>query len=60
MKDLTEYKKESINPAFIKKLSEKIMNDPEFTLDRAKSSSYAIQFLYLWVKAMFDFNKVHN
>lgn len=37
---------------------DKIMGDPEFTLERAKSSSYAIQFLYLWVKAMFDFNKV--
>ena len=60
MKDLTEYKKESINPAFIKKLTEKIMGDPEFTLERAKTSSYAIQFLYLWVKAMFDFNKVYN
>jgi len=36
------------------------MGDPEFTLDRAKTSSYAIQFLYLWVKAMFDFNKVFN
>jgi dynein heavy chain len=60
MKDLVEYKKENINPAFIKKLNEKIMGDPEFTLDRAKSSSYAIQFLFLWVKAMFDFNKVFN
>lgn len=28
MKDLTEYKKENINPNFIKKLNEKIMNDP--------------------------------
>lgn len=32
MKDLTEYKKENINPALIKKLQEKIMIDPEFTL----------------------------
>lgn len=60
MKDLTEYKKDSINPALIKKLNERIMGDPEFTLDRAKTASYAIQFLYLWVKAMFDFNKVYN
>lgn len=36
------------------------MGDPDFTLERAKTSSYAIQFLYLWVKAMFDFNKVFN
>jgi len=28
MKDLTEYKKENINPAFIKKLTDKIMGDP--------------------------------
>ncbi len=60
MKDLTEYKKENINPALIKKLTERILNEPEFTLDRAKASSYAIQFLYLWVKAMYDFNKVFN
>lgn len=60
MKDLTEYKKENINPAFVKKLQEKIMTDTEFTLERAKTASYAIQFLYLWVKAMFDFNKVFN
>ena len=58
MKDLIEYKKENINPALIKKLQEKIMIDPEFTLERAKTGSYAIQFLYLWCKAMFDFNKV--
>mgnify|MGYP000884199758 CR=1 FL=1 len=29
-------------------------------MDRAKTASYAIQFLYLWVKAMYDFNKVFN
>lgn len=60
MKDLTEYKKQNINAAFIKKLQEKILVDPQFTLDRAKTASYAIQFLYLWVKAMYDFNKVFN
>ena len=60
MKDLTEYKRESINPALIKKLQDKILPDPEFTLERAKTGSYAIQFLYLWVKAMYDFNKVYN
>lgn len=60
MRDLTEYKKESINAQLIRKLQEKILVDPEFTLDRAKTASYVIQFLYLWVKAMFDFNKVFN
>lgn len=35
------------------------MVDPEFTLERAKTGSYAIQFLFLWVKAMHDFNKVY-
>ena len=34
------------------------MIDPEFTLERAKTGSYAIQFLFLWCKAMYDFNKV--
>lgn len=53
---LTEYKKESINPAFIKKLNEKCIPDPDFTLERAKTCSYAVQFLYLWVRAMYDFN----
>lgn len=60
MKDLIEYKKQGINPALIKKLQEKILVDPQFTLDRAKTASYAIQFLFLWVKAMYDFNKVFN
>jgi len=60
MKSLTEYEKESISPQLIKKLQEKILGDPEFTLERAKTASYAIQFLYLWVKAMYDFNKVFN
>ena len=36
------------------------MIDPEFTYERAKTASYAIQFLYLWCKAMYDFNKVYN
>ena len=60
MKDLVDYKKENINPALIKKLNDKIMGDPEFTYERAQTSSYAIKFLYLWVKAMYDFNKVFN
>ena len=57
---LTEYKKESISNAFIKKLQEKCLPDPDFTLDRAKTCSYAVQFLYLWVKAMYDFHNVFN
>ncbi len=58
MKSLTEYDKENINPAFVKKLQDKVLVDPEFTFERAKATSYTIQFLYLWVKAMVDFNKV--
>ena len=60
MNDLVTYKKESINSVLIKRLQEKIMSDSEFTYERAKGASYAIQFLYLWVKAMYDFNKVFN
>jgi dynein heavy chain, axonemal len=57
--ELKGFNKDAINPAYIKKLQEKIMPDPDFTLDRAKSCSYAVQFLYMWVRAMYDYNKVY-
>lgn len=60
MTDLVNYKKESIGAHLIKRLQDKIMVDPEFTYQRAKGASYAIQFLFLWCKAMYDFNKVYN
>ena len=35
------------------------MNDPDFTYERAKQCSFAVKFLFQWVKAMYDYNKVY-
>jgi dynein heavy chain len=62
-KDLLEmlrtYDKDNINPAFIYKLEQRIMTDPDFNLERAKQCSFAVKFLYSWVRAMYDYNKVY-
>lgn len=55
---LKNYDKDHINPYLIQKLESKIMSDPDFTLDRAKQCSFAVIFLYSWVKAMYDYNRV--
>ena len=52
------YDKDSINPAFIKKLEEKIISQPEFSLHSVEKCSYATKFLYMWVKAMYDYFRV--
>ena len=56
---LKSYDKDNINPAFIYKLEQKIMCDPDFNLERAKQCSFAVKFLYSWVRAMYDYNKVY-
>jgi dynein heavy chain, axonemal len=56
---LKSYDKDNINPLLINKLEQRIMSDPDFTLDRAKQCSFAVKFLYSWVKAMYDYNKVY-
>jgi dynein heavy chain len=36
------------------------MKDPKFSLESAASSSFAIKFIFSWVKAMYDFYKVYT
>ena len=55
---LKNYDREAIPAAFISTLEKKIIPDPDFQLERAKTCSYAVQFLYSWARAMYDFNKV--
>lgn len=35
------------------------MPNPDFKLERAKECSFAIKFIFLWITAMYDFNKVY-
>lgn len=35
-----------------------VMSDPEFTYERAKQCSAAVKYLFSWVKAMYDYNRV--
>ncbi|KAL4429885.1 hypothetical protein ABPG74_022908 [Tetrahymena malaccensis] len=56
---LKGFDKNNINPYNIQKLEKTIMPDPDFTLSRAQTCSYAVQFLFQWVKAMYDYNKVY-
>jgi len=44
----------------IKKLEEKITCRPEFTFNAVERTSYATKFLYMWVKAMWDYYKVYT
>jgi len=39
-------------------LERTILKDPDFSLDRAKTCSFAVKYLYSWVQAMYDYNKV--
>jgi len=56
---LMHYNKNNIPQALIQRLEQKIMPDPDFTLERAKTCSTAIQYFFLWIKAMYDYNKVY-
>jgi dynein heavy chain len=56
---LRNYDKDSIPSYLIQKLEQRIISDPDFTLDRAKQCSHAVKFLFSWVKAMYDYNKVY-
>lgn len=55
---LKTYEKESVNPALILKLETKILPNKDFTYQRASDCSFALKFLYSWVKAIYDFNDV--
>ena len=52
------YDKDTINPAYIRKLEEKVLNQPEFTLASVEKCSFATKFLYMWCKAMYDYYRV--
>jgi dynein heavy chain, axonemal len=53
------YDKNTITAATIKKMDEKILNQPEFTFAAVERCSFATKFLYMWCKAMVDYYKVH-
>lgn len=55
---LKNYDRDHINQTLIAKLEQKILKDPDFALERAKTCSFAVRFLYSWVQAMYDYNKV--
>lgn len=55
---LMTYDKDAITGAMIKKLDEKILNQPEFTFAAVERCSFATKFLFMWVKAMVDYYKV--
>ncbi|KAL4427402.1 hypothetical protein ABPG74_009674 [Tetrahymena malaccensis] len=57
---LMTYDKDAITSATIKKLEEKILNQPEFTFAAVERCSFATKFLYMWVKAMVDYYKVYT
>lgn len=56
---LRTYNRENIPHHLIVKLEHKILNDVDFTLERATQCSLAVKFLYCWVRAMYDFHKVY-
>ncbi|CAD8124635.1 unnamed protein product [Paramecium sonneborni] len=56
---LRNYNKDQIKQHMIQQLESKIVNDPDFTLERAKQSSLAVKYLYSWVKAIYDYHKVY-
>lgn len=55
---LKNYDRDHINQKLIQNLENKVLKDPDFALERAKVCSFAVKFLYLWVMAMYDYNKV--
>jgi hypothetical protein len=55
---MKEFKEEakSLKPAVAKKLLDEVIKDVDFNQESAEKSSYAIQFIYQWVSAMYSFN----
>jgi len=41
-------------------LEEKVIPQPEFNIDAVKNCSFATKFLYMWVKAMYDYYRVYT
>jgi len=57
---LKTYDKDNVNPALITKLENKILHHKDFTYQRATECSYALKFLYSWVKAIYDYHKIYT
>ena len=61
-KDLLEkikkYDRDNIKMSAIHKLETQVCSNPNFTLERAKQSSFAIKFLFQWVMAMKNYYSV--
>lgn len=55
---LMSYDKDAINAAYVAKLEQKVISQPEFSLHSVEKCSFATKFLYMWVKAMYDYFKV--
>jgi len=45
---LLGYDRDNINQAYIRKLEQKILIDPDFKLDRAQTCSLAIRYMFSW------------
>jgi dynein heavy chain len=56
---LKGYDRDHINQSLIVKLESKILKDPDFAMERAKTCSFAVKYLYSWCMAMYDYNKVY-
>ncbi|CAD8198362.1 unnamed protein product [Paramecium pentaurelia] len=56
---LKNYNKDSIKQHMVQQLESKIINDTDFTLERAKQCSLAVKYLYSWVRAIYDYHKVY-
>ncbi|CAK81273.1 unnamed protein product (macronuclear) [Paramecium tetraurelia] len=55
---LKNYNKDAIKSIMIQQLESRIINDADFTLERAKQCSLAVKYLYSWVRAIYDYHKV--
>lgn len=55
---LMTYDRDKINPKYIEKLEKVCMGHPKFNEADAYGGSKATGYLFGWVKAMYDFNKV--
>jgi dynein heavy chain len=56
---IRNYDKNNINPYNINRLEKIVIIEPDFTFERAKQCSAAVKYLYSWVKAMYEYNKVY-
>lgn len=56
---LMSYDKDNISQASIQKLDQKVLHQPEFNYQAVERCSYATKFLFMWVKAMVDYQKVY-